>query len=64
MSLPQPEHTGYTIEEWKTWEGRWELINGIAFDRTPAPSTEHQRVSFQLAVAIGNALQGAKEVVT
>ena len=29
MSLPLRKQTGYTIEEWKTWEGRWELINGV-----------------------------------
>ena len=60
MSLPQPKHPGYTIEDWRTWEGRWELINGVAYDMTPAPSTEHQRVSVQLTVALGNALEEAR----
>lgn len=30
MSLPQLKHPGYTIEDWKTPEGCWELINGVA----------------------------------
>jgi len=60
MSLPQLRHPGYTIADWKTWEGRWELINGVAYDMTPAPSLEHQRVSVRLVNAIFNSLEDAK----
>jgi Uma2 family endonuclease len=60
MSLPQPKHTGYALEDWKAWEGRWELIDGIAYDMTPAPSFEHQRISTKLLLAIGNALEEAR----
>ncbi|MDP2875843.1 MAG: Uma2 family endonuclease, partial [Holophaga sp.] len=60
MSLPKLKHPGYTIEDWKTWEGRWELINGVPYDMTPAPSVEHQRVSVRLSAAIFNALEDAK----
>ena len=60
MSLPQLKQPGYTIEDWKTWEGRWELIHGVAFDMTPSPSFEHQRVSGALHAAIWNALKDAK----
>ena len=38
MALPHLKHPGYTVEDWKTWEGRWELINGTAYDMTPAPN--------------------------
>ena len=60
MSLPQLKHPGYTVEDWRSWEGRWELINGVAYDMTPAPGTDHQRVSSKLHLAIGNALEAAK----
>lgn len=60
MSLPQLKSRGYTIEDWKTWDGRWELINGVAYDMTPAPSYEHQLVSGALFAAIWNALHSAK----
>jgi hypothetical protein len=60
MSLPQLKHPGYTIEDWKTWEGRCELIHGVPYDMTPAPSIEHQRVSAQLTVAIANVLKEAR----
>lgn len=60
MNLPELEHHGYTLEDWKSWEGRWELINGTAYDMTPAPNTDHQRISSRLHLAIGSALAEAK----
>ena len=60
MGLPQLKHPGYTVEDWKSWEGRWELINGVAYDMTPAPNTDHQRILARLHLAIGNALEDAK----
>lgn len=61
MGLPQPKHSGYTLDDWKNWEGRWELIHGVAYDMTPAPSLEHQRISSRMNVAIANALEDAKK---
>lgn len=63
MSLPRLGHPGYTLEDWRSWEGRWELINGVAYDLTPTPGSEHQRVSSQLHLAMGNALEAAKRRV-
>jgi len=60
MNLPQLKSHGHTVEEWKTWEGRWELINGLAYDMTPSPSPEHQEVSSNLHAAIWNALAEGK----
>ncbi|MDP1831577.1 MAG: Uma2 family endonuclease [Geothrix sp.] len=60
MNLPHPQHPGYTIEDWSQWDGRWELIRGVAYDMTPAPSTEHQRISMALASRIFAALDEAK----
>lgn len=60
MSLPLLKHPGYTIEDWKTWEGRWELINGVPYAMTPGPSPDHQRISFRVQKAIDAALEDAK----
>lgn len=60
MGLPQLKHPGYTLEDWQSWEGRWELIDGVAYDMTPAPSTEHQGVSSSLHAALFVALEEAK----
>ena len=60
MPLPERKHHGYTVEDWKMWEGRWELINGVAYDMTPAPNTDHQRISSRLHAAMVNAVEDAK----
>ncbi len=40
----------YTYREYLLWadDERWELINGIPYNMSPAPSTEHQRISTEL----------------
>ncbi|MBB6285288.1 hypothetical protein HNR34_003703 [Geobacillus subterraneus] len=47
----------YTYADWKTWEGRWELINGKAYNMTPAPSTEHQFAVGELYFALRHFFQ-------
>jgi hypothetical protein len=42
IELPQPH---YTVEDWKEWEGQWELIRGSVWAMTPMPSPKHQRIS-------------------
>ncbi|KAA0258779.1 Uma2 family endonuclease [Deferribacter autotrophicus] len=38
----------YTYEDYKYWEGKWELINGIAYAMSPSPNAKHQRVSSKI----------------
>jgi Uma2 family endonuclease len=56
MSMPRLHQTGYTPGDWRSWEGRWELIDGAAYDMTPSPSTEHQRVNLRLLRSVAGAL--------
>ena len=35
----------YTVSEWKEWEGKWELIEGIPFSLLPMPNKRHQRIN-------------------
>lgn len=39
-------------------EGRWELIDGVVFDMSPAPSRQHQKISGDLFAAIYQQLNG------
>jgi len=50
----------YTYADYLNWpeNERWELINGLPFNMTPAPSTEHQRISRELALQFANYLVG------
>ncbi len=51
----------YTYDDYKQWEGRWELIGGIAYAMSPAPGIEHQRVSNNIAWELKEALKECKE---
>ncbi len=43
-NLPQ-----YTYEDYKNWEGDWELIYGQAYAMSPAPMIKHQSISSKIA---------------
>lgn len=35
----------YTYDDYKQWEGEWELIDGIAYAMAPSPMITHQAIS-------------------
>lgn len=43
----------YTLEDYRQWEGDWELIDGIAIAMTPSPFGPHERVVSRLSRIIG-----------
>ncbi len=61
MSLAEGRTSLHTLDEWKTWEGRWELIHGVPHNMTPVPSLEHQQISAMLHLEVGNALGAARQ---
>ncbi|MBU0568165.1 Uma2 family endonuclease [bacterium] len=63
MALPaRKEVERYTYGDYLNWpdEERWELINGEAYDMSPAPSRWHQQISIELVRQIANFLSGKK----
>jgi Uma2 family endonuclease len=58
MSLPAKKDEYYTYSDTLDWEGRWELIDGVPYDMSPAPSADHQDISFALSTQLGNFLKG------
>ena len=42
----------YTYEEYKTWEGKWELIYGVPYAMSPAPILKHQKIGNKIAQSI------------
>ena len=47
----------YTYEEYKKWEGNWELIYGVPYAMSPAPMIRHQAVSNKIARYLDMALE-------
>ncbi len=46
----KPEKSKYTYNDYLKWpdDKKWELIEGVPYDMSPAPSTQHQRVAGEL----------------
>nr|MBF0223510.1 Uma2 family endonuclease [Desulfobulbaceae bacterium] len=49
----------YSYKNYCEWnDGRWELIEGVEYDMTPAPSRLHQEISMILSAGFYEALKG------
>jgi Uma2 family endonuclease len=50
----------WTYADYLTWpdDERWEIMDGVAYDMSPAPNTRHQSISLQLSLQIGSFLAG------
>lgn len=60
--MSQPEKNldrKFTYTDYLSWpeEEHWELINGIPYNMTPAPSTQHQKIVTTLIALFYNALK-------
>lgn len=63
MPIPlRKENERYTYADYVTWPGdeRWELLDGIPFDMSPAPSRYHQEISGNLFFEIKKFLKDKK----
>jgi len=59
MALPQlKKGTNFTYGDYVNWpeDERWELIDGYAYNMSPAPSRRHQKISRDLEFQIVNFL--------
>jgi len=53
----------YTYNDYVQWDGRWELLDGIPFAMTPAPTVEQQRVSQKIASLLDETLENCEGCV-
>ncbi|KQO01201.1 Uma2 family endonuclease [Paenibacillus sp. Leaf72] len=51
LSHPDEKKT-HTYEDWLTWDGSWELIDGKVFNMSPAPTSLHQYIVGELYFAL------------
>jgi Uma2 family endonuclease len=50
----------YTYKDYCNWEGRWELIEGIPFAMSPAPTPRHQWLIANIIFELKNAIKKSK----
>ncbi|HJV46927.1 MAG TPA: Uma2 family endonuclease [Bacillota bacterium] len=60
MILEPKSNERYTYADYLSWNNdeRWELIDGIPYNMTPAPSPDHQRILLQLSRKFADYLEG------
>jgi len=51
----------YTHDDYVQWEGRWELIYGVAHAMSPTPGIMHQAISQHIASQLERALENCQE---
>ena len=51
----------YTYEDYRQWEGDWELIGGVAYAMAPSPILTHQALSSLLIQSLGKDLENCPE---
>ncbi len=51
----------YTHDDYVQWEGRWELIYGVAHAMSPMPGIMHQAISQHIASQLERALENCEE---
>jgi len=56
MGALKLENLHYTYDDYKLWEGDWELMNGIAVAMSPAPMRKHQSIATAIITEINNQL--------
>ena len=56
-NLAYVEH--YTYDDYKAWEGDWELIEGAPYAMAPSPLKTHQNLAYTIARILGNALEAS-----
>jgi Uma2 family endonuclease len=60
MGLPRRDMARHTYGDYRTWPSdvRYELVNGVAYLMSPAPSRAHQEVAGEVFRQAANALHG------
>lgn len=60
MSQPQPHAPRFTYADYITWpdEERWEIIEGVPYDMTPAPAPTHQAICAGITAELYYQLKG------
>ncbi len=51
----------YTYDDYKLWDGEWELIDGIAYAMTPSPMITHQAIAGEITFELVSSARKCKK---
>ncbi len=51
----------YSYDDYILWEGRWEIISGLPYAMSPAPSIKHQQISSRIAQILEEQLSNCEQ---
>lgn len=59
-SILKPKTERYTVADYMRWDDgeRWELIDGVAYNMSPAPTIKHQDIALNFGSLLRNRLKG------
>ncbi len=61
MILKREDLPYYTVEDYKSWEGDWELIEGIPYAMAPSPLGIHQKIISNLIYEFRKELENCSD---
>ena len=61
MGALKIEYPNYTYDDYKKWEGRWELIDGIPYAMSPMATPKHQRISSKIDWQLNELFKSCKK---
>jgi len=59
--LKDEYYPDYTYEDYRQWEGDWELIDGTAYAMAPSPILTHQAIASLLIQSLGSNISHCNE---
>ncbi len=57
MSTAPQYQPHYTVDDYRHWEGRWELWEGTAVAMSPSPGGRHAELAARMIMALGRAIE-------
>ena len=57
MGALKLEDVNYTYDDYKLWDGEWELIGGVPLAMSPAPMRKHQGLASEIIFHLRNQLE-------
>jgi len=59
LTSPKKLNTEFSYKDYLSWDAdneRWEIIHGVAYDMSPAPTRKHQNIAFNISRKIADYL--------